>query len=71
MSHTTPDNVTEYDPTEVRELTKMQTLGGHMWNHPAVSGRYLLLRNNGEAACYELPTADESPATRPATTPAH
>ena len=48
----------------------LQTLGGHMWNHPAISGRLLLLRNNGEAACYQLPTADEAPATKAATNPA-
>ena len=28
---------------------------GKTWNQPALAGRYLLVRNNRQAACYELP----------------
>lgn len=43
------------DPDEHRELGHLPALEGKTWNPPALSGRYLLLRNNEEAVCYELP----------------
>lgn len=43
------------DPTELRELARLGALDGKTWNPPALSGRRLLVRNNQEAACYELP----------------
>jgi outer membrane protein assembly factor BamB len=30
-------------------------LSSKTWNNPALASRYLLVRNDGEAACYELP----------------
>lgn len=44
----------EANPEEHRELARLAALGGKTWNPPALSGRYLLVRNNHEAACYEL-----------------
>ena len=38
-----------------RELARLAALDGKTWNPPALSGRRLLVRNNSEAACYELP----------------
>ena len=37
-----------------RELARMAAFGDKTWNNPALSGRYLLLRNDREAVCYEL-----------------
>jgi outer membrane protein assembly factor BamB len=41
-------------PEGLRELGRLPALAGKTWNHPAVAGRYLLVRNDQEAACYEL-----------------
>ena len=43
------------DPAEGRELARFTALAGKTWNNPALSGRHLLVRNDQEAACYELP----------------
>lgn len=43
------------DPTEHREVARFKALGDKSWNTPALAGRHLLLRNAGEAVCYELP----------------
>ena len=45
----------EAHPEEHRELSRIQAFNSKTWNPPALSGRYLLVRNNREAACYELP----------------
>lgn len=45
------------DPASHQELTSFTALNGKTWNHPVVIGDKLLLRNGGEAACYELPLA--------------
>lgn len=45
----------EATPEEHRELARLDALHGKTWNPPALAGRYLLVRNNREAACYELP----------------
>ncbi len=45
----------EATPEEHRELARLDALGSKTWNPPALSGRLLLVRNDREAACYELP----------------
>lgn len=45
----------EATPEEHRELTRTHVFDSKTWNPPALSGRLLLVRNNLEAACYELP----------------
>ncbi|MCB1209273.1 MAG: PQQ-binding-like beta-propeller repeat protein [Verrucomicrobiales bacterium] len=47
----------EADPTAHKELTSFQAIKGKTWNHPVLVGNKLLVRNGGEAACYELPLA--------------
>ncbi len=42
-------------PGPFQELGKINALSSKTWNHPVLSGRYLLLRNDREAVCYELP----------------
>jgi outer membrane protein assembly factor BamB len=50
----------EATPDEHRELATMQALDGKTWNHPALAGRQLFIRNDHEAACYELPLQDSA-----------
>ena len=45
----------EATPKRYRELTRFKAIEGKTWNNPALAGRYLLVRNAEEAACYELP----------------
>lgn len=47
----------EPNPDELRELARIEVLEGKSWNTFALAGRHLLVRNAGEAACYELPLA--------------
>jgi outer membrane protein assembly factor BamB len=42
-------------PDSFHERARFAALDGRTWNHPAVAGRYLLIRNDRQAACYELP----------------
>ncbi|MBN1852266.1 MAG: PQQ-like beta-propeller repeat protein [Pirellulales bacterium] len=44
-------------PDAHRVLAQFQAIhgGGKVWNYPAISGKYLLVRNAEEVACYELP----------------
>ena len=43
------------DPEDHIEHARFAALKGRTWNTPALAGRYLLVRNDREAACYELP----------------
>ena len=45
----------EATPKEHRELAAFQAIEGKTWNNPALAGRQLFVRNDHEAACYELP----------------
>ncbi len=45
----------EATPESYRELARLPALKHRTWNHPALAGRILLVRNDREAACYELP----------------
>ena len=42
-------------PDAYRELTRFPALDGKTWNPPALAGALLLVRNDREAAAYELP----------------
>ncbi len=48
----------EANPEEHRELAKISAIDGKTWNPPALSGNLLLVRNNEQAVCYELPQTD-------------
>jgi outer membrane protein assembly factor BamB len=46
-------------PDGFRELGQIAALSSKTWNQPAVAGRYLLVRNDREAVCWELPAAGQ------------
>ena len=46
-------------PEGYRELARLPALSNKTWNFPTLAGRYLLVRNDREAACYELPAAPQ------------
>jgi outer membrane protein assembly factor BamB len=48
----------EASPERFRELHRLAALKGRTWNNPALAGRYLLVRKDRQAACYELPLAE-------------
>jgi outer membrane protein assembly factor BamB len=43
------------DPKRFIELAKIPALSSKTWNNPALAGRFLLVRNDQEAVCFELP----------------
>ncbi len=45
----------EPSPDAYRELTRFAALDGKTWNPPALAGSLLLVRNDREAAAFELP----------------
>jgi outer membrane protein assembly factor BamB len=47
----------EANPKKLTELAKVDALSSKTWNCPALAGKYLLLRNDSEAACYEVELA--------------
>lgn len=42
-------------PDGFTELGRLNALSSKTWNHPVLAGRFLLVRNDREAVCYELP----------------
>jgi outer membrane protein assembly factor BamB len=45
----------EANSDEFKELGRISALKSKTWNNPVLSGPYLLLRNDQQAVCYELP----------------
>jgi outer membrane protein assembly factor BamB len=41
-------------PQRHQEVCRFAAIKGKTWNHPAVAGGLLLVRNNAEMACYDL-----------------
>ena len=50
--------LTEPTPEEHREVARLPIFERKTWNPPVLATPYLLVRNDEEAACYELPLAD-------------
>jgi len=50
----------EPDPGGPREHARFSALDGKTWNTPALAGPYLLVRNDREAACYQLPLTTDT-----------
>lgn len=50
----------EAAPDGYRELSRLAALEGTTWNNPSLYGRFLLVRNAQQAACYELGVEDET-----------
>ena len=44
----------EVSPGGGREIAKFHAIDGKTWNHPALSGSRLFVRNGEEAACFDL-----------------
>jgi outer membrane protein assembly factor BamB len=51
-------------PEAFRELGRIEALSSKTWNHPTLAGRYLLVRNDREAVCYELPVLGAAGAAK-------
>jgi outer membrane protein assembly factor BamB len=47
----------EASPKKLTELGKVAALSSKTWNCPALAGKYLLVRNDTEAVCYEVELA--------------
>ncbi len=48
-------------PAGFQEFASIPALASKTWNHPTLAGRLLLVRNDREAACYELPGKTPGP----------
>jgi outer membrane protein assembly factor BamB len=55
QSDTGPVALVEATPERYHELGRLPALKSRTWNNLALAGRFLLVRNDREAACYELP----------------
>lgn len=50
-------------PQKYQELGRFTALTGQTWNNLCLTGKYLLVRNSEEAACYELALRETAPAS--------
>ena len=55
QSESGPVHLCGAEPGGFVEHGKIEALSSKTWNHPVLSGRFLLVRNDREAVCYELP----------------
>ncbi len=49
----------EANPDEFKEVARLPALTSMTWNNPVLSGPYLLVRNDREAICFEVPLAKD------------
>ena len=42
------------NPEKLEEASRLPALSSKTWNPPTLAGRWLLVRNDHEAVCYEL-----------------
>ena len=54
----------EATPEGHRELARLPALKAKTWNNPALAGDLLLVRNDQEAACYQIPMLTNTPAAQ-------
>lgn len=47
--------VVEATPAAFREISRVDALDSMTWNPPTLAGRYLLVRNDREVVCFQLP----------------
>ena len=50
------------DPSGLQEMARLTALDSKTWNPPTLAGRWLLVRNDREAICFELPAANANSA---------
>ncbi|MCZ6596174.1 MAG: PQQ-binding-like beta-propeller repeat protein, partial [Planctomycetota bacterium] len=58
MAETGDVVLVEATPAEHREIASLSVFADKTWNSPAFAAPYLLVRNDVEAACFELPLAE-------------
>lgn len=56
----------EATPDRFNEIARLPALSGKTWNNLALAGKYLLIRNAEEAACYEMELGPAPPPSGPA-----
>jgi outer membrane protein assembly factor BamB len=54
----------DVSPKGSREIARFHAIEGKTWNHPAISGSRLFVRNGEEAACYDLGPLQTASAAR-------
>jgi outer membrane protein assembly factor BamB len=52
-----PVHLAEATRMGFKELAKLDALSSKTWNYPTLAGKWLLVRNDRQVACYELPLA--------------